>query len=498
MLSVFGEGDYFGEMALLSDQPRSATMTVVGDAELLVLVKDTFERFLATNVNVMRQFVNLMSRRLAETSAMTIRDEEGDQKLVLGKSLVVFSPKGGIGKTSIAVNLATVLREHTNKSVVVFDCCYPFGDVGIMMNLEPKRTVVDLLPHINELSGEILESILQPHVSGVKVLLAPPTPEETELVTAEHVSIIVSALRELYEYIIVDTHSSFTDVSIGALDTADLILVLTTQELPALKNVRQFIDTATEKLGYSIDKMAIIVNRASLVGGLGLADVESTVGAKVVASISSAGPIAVSAANQGVPFVLNNKESQIYRDMYGLAQLIAPQSMEEKDFLSLDDDKAESRTLVQRVRQVPVRLLASATDGLTHLRAPDLLLGLGSLFAVSAPFLLILAIVGFFLRENVANAGLLNTLFNITIWVGILGGTFLVTRLKDPGRGSWVGGATYGLAMSFAAIAVLNIAAGQVGSFPLLLLGLIPYAILGIIGSLISERTRPQAQGLLG
>ncbi|MEK7214544.1 MAG: cyclic nucleotide-binding domain-containing protein, partial [Chloroflexota bacterium] len=135
VLGVFSEGDYFGEIALLNDQPRTATMTVVGDAEVFMLPKTSFEKFLASNLEVMRQFVNLMSRRLAESSSL-VRSDEASPEQVLGKSLVVFSPKGGTGKTTIAVNLAVTLRALTNKSVVVVDCSYPFGDVGIMFNLD--------------------------------------------------------------------------------------------------------------------------------------------------------------------------------------------------------------------------------------------------------------------------------------------------------------------------------------------------------------------------
>lgn len=501
ILGVFGQGDYFGEMALLSDQPRSATMTVVGDAELLELSKESFERFLASNVNVMRQFVGLMSRRLAETSAMAVRDSGAEEKAVLGKCIAFFSPKGGVGKTTLAVNMATLLQEQTHKSVVIVDCSYPFGDVGIMLNLEPKRTIIDLLPHVNELGGEIIESILQPHASGVKVLLAPASPEETELVTAEHVGIIISALRELYEYIIVDTHPSFTDVSIGVLDAADLILVPTTLELPALKNVRQFIETATQKLGYTPEKIAIIVNRASPVGGLRIADVEASTGGKVVATVVSNGLVAVNAANQGVPFVISNKESQLYKDTLALVKLIAPQAIQEEEEGYSEEEEEEAQTLPERIRTVPVRIRAAVSDELSRFNTSDFLLGLGSLFVASAPFMLLFALLGFIARAmNVTFPA--SPAFNLAIWIGIVGGTVLVDRLQEPRKNLWVVGAllgaSYGLILSFAAIAVGNAAGATLNThFLMVFFNLIPYAILGIIGSIVAQRTRPQTQALL-
>ena len=504
VLGVFGEGDYFGEMALLSDQPRSASMTVVGDAELLVLPKEAFERFLASNLPVMRQFVNIMSRRLAESNqAVTTTDETTKQ--ILGKCLVYFSPKGGGGKTTLAINLAVLLREQTGKSVVIVDCAYPFGDVGVMLNMEPKRTIVDLLPHINELDGEIIDSILQTHASGVKVLLAPPTPEETELITAEHVNIIISALRELYEYIVVDTHPSFTEVSISALDTADLILVVTPLEVPALKSVRQFIDTAVQKLGYSLDKMAIVVNKATSTGatGLNLSDVQNLVGAKVVASISTNETLALSAINQGVPFSISAKDSQLYRDVFNLAKLIAPQAMEEQAYEYFDLEVEEAQPLAERLRAMPKRLSAEAREGVANLRLQDMLTGLGTLLAASAvpvTFIAMLAVLSRMIGSNMS--GVVGTAFNLAILFGIAAGTFYLTRSHEQRADAWVNGAVlgaaFGLISSFITLAIASAVGPGLNSGPLqFIFNIILFALIGIAGTAAANRTRPRQQALL-
>ena len=504
ILGVFGEGDYFGEMALLSDQPRSASMTVVGDAELLVLPKEAFERFLASNLPVMRQFVNIMSRRLAESNTQVAPVEE-TTKQVLGKCLVFFSPKGGGGKTTLAVNLAVLLREQTGKSVCLVDCAYPFGDVGVMLNMEPKRTIVDLLPHINELDGEVIESILQTHASGVKVLLAPPSPEETELITAEHVNIIVSSLRELYEYIIVDTHPSFTEVSISALDTADLIMVVTPLEVPAIKNVRQFIDTAVQKLGYTVDKMAILVNKATAgsTAGLSVADVQTLVGAKVVATVSSNESLALNAINQGVPFAISNKESQLYRDVYNLAKLIAPSAMEEQGYEYFDLEVEENLPLKERLRQLPQKVAVDAREGIANLRPTDVLFGLGSLLAASSPLVVIVALAGVLARMMGAGpAGWVGALFNFAVWFGIVSGSFYIARTREPRPDHWVQGAVlgalYGLISSFISLAVANgVGVPLNTNIVFFLWNLVPFALLGILGTLLADRTRPRHQALL-
>lgn len=504
ILGVFGEGDYFGEMALLSDQPRSATMTVVGDAELLVLPKDAFERFLASNLPIMRQFVSIMSRRLAESNQQQVTTVDESQHQVLGKSVVLYSPKGGGGKTTLAVNLAVLLREQTGKSIAVVDCSYPFGDVGVMLNMEPKRTIVDLLPHINELDGEILESILQPHASGVKVLLAPPTPEETELITAEHVSLVIGALRELYEYIIIDTHPAFTEVSISALDTADVILVVTPLEVPALKSVRQFVDTAVQKLGYTMDKMAVVVNKATAgaASGLNLNDVQSLVGAKVVASIASDETLALSAINHGVPFAISNKESQLYRDLFVLAKLIAPNAIEEQNMALTDF--AETVPVGERLKNLPATLGTQVKEGVAAMRGPELTNGLGSLLAIGSLFIVPLALIGALSRMGGANnmGSALGLALNAVILLAITGGTFFVARSRAPKANGWVLGMVlggcFGLMISFFALAVANaVGPGLNTNAFAFLLNVIPFSLLGLVGTVLANVTRPRQQALL-
>ena len=502
ILAVFGEGDYFGEMALLTEQQRTATLTVVGDAELLYLPKDEFERFLASNTKAMQVLLSTMTRRVTEANVIAQRNQPEDEAMVLGKVIVVFSPKGGTGKTTLAVNLATVLRQEANKSVVLVDASYPFGDVGIMMNMEPRRTISDLLPHINELDGEIIDSVLQTHPSGVKVLLAPPSPEETELVQAEYITIVLTALRELFEYIIVDVHSAFSEISIAALDAADLVLALTTMEMSAIKNTRLFMETVTTKLGYPIEKLALVVNRASPVGGLTIENVEGSVGHKVDATITSSGAIAVAAANQGVPFVISNKESQIYRDVVTLAKLIAPQTMEERDTIFDEEwDTEEVLTLQQRIKTMPKVLVSSVRESMAHIDLSDVLFGLGNLLLATVPFLLIVAILGSIAR-------MLNVQFptgaayNISIWVGIVGGTFLIARIQPRERHGWVLGAILGALFGFfillPTLAVLNITSGELDT-PIfgLIFNIIIYGLLGALGSFLGEKSKRQAKALL-
>lgn len=486
IIALYGEGDYFGEMALISGQTRSASMTVVGDARLLVLPKDAFEGFLASNLGVMRGMLEVMTRRVAEANLAAPKQEEEEK--IKGKVIAVFSPKGGVGRTTVAVNLATALRQESGRPVALMDTCFPFGDVGVLVNLEPKKSVADLLPHINELDGEIMESIMQAHPSGVKVLLAPPTPEMAELVTADHINLILSCLRDLFEYIVVDTLGSFHEITLAILDTADLIIVLTTMEMPALKNVKVFLETA-QALGYPKEKLALVLNRADSRGGISLADTEALVGQSFAATIVSDGRLATAAANRGEPFVLRDRESEISQNLLRLARLIAPSAQEEEE----GEKKPKRRfSLAQLLK--PRR---GEGKPMGRPKMGDILYGLGNILLATAPLLFLgtlLATMG-----GIAKAG---DVFNLFTWIGILGGTFFAGRARAQEVGGWllggILGGIYGILLAMSLWAILR-AAGVELANPLgsLLYAILLYVILGVVGGLLGQLTRRQPKPLL-
>lgn len=499
IIALFGEGDYFGEMALITDQPRSATMAVVGDANLLILPKEAFERFLATNTQVMAHLLREMTQRVVEASARPGEEDEA-QTVPTGKVIVVFSPKGGTGKTTLAVNLAIMLRTEGNRSVALLDSSFPFGDIGVMMNMEPRRTMSDVLPHINELDGEILSTILQPHSSGVKVLLAPATPEESELITGEHVSMVLTTLREQYEYIIVDTHGAFTEVSLAAMDAADLVMVVTTLELAALKNVRQFIDTVTTKLMYPPEKLALIVNRVSEIGGLTVSDIESSVGQKVAAGITSQGNIAVTAANRGAPFAMGERNAPIYKDVLNLAKMLAPRAIADNDWEEEIIDDEEAVAPKERMQVMMRRLRASAVAGIREFKAPDIFTGIGLLLVASGPLMFVVAVLSWMAR--MLNAPIpTSILLNIAIWAGIFVGTFLLVRMRPQVRGIWAQHALlaggFGLLILLPAVSASLAANGNIGLFSVVF-AVVLYTILGLIGTIISQRARRGPRSLFG
>ncbi len=240
----------------------------------------------------------------------------------MGKIITFFSPKGGVGRTTIATNLAVALHQTTQKPVVLVDGSLPFGDIAVILNMSPKaKTIADLIGSFEAADSDVVESILVQHSTGIKVMLAPPTPESTELITGAHMKHVLELLRERYAYIVVDTWPSFQEQVITMLDVADVILTLMTLEITSLKNVRVFMEVV-EKLGYDEAKVQLVANRNDSSGGIKASDVEASLGRKIPHTIVSDGRTLVLAVNRGVPFVISHRDSQVAKDIFALAQKI--------------------------------------------------------------------------------------------------------------------------------------------------------------------------------
>ena len=240
-----------------------------------------------------------------------------------GKIITFFSPKGGVGRTTISTNLAVALHQTTQQPVVLVDGSLPFGDIAVILNMSPKaKTIADLIGSFETADSDVVESILTPHPTGIKVLLAPPTPESTELITGANMKHVLEVLRERYAYIVVDTWPSFQEQVITMLDVADVILTLMTLEITSLKNVRVFMEIV-EKLGYDEKKVQLVANRNDSSGGIKASDVEASLGRKIPHAIVSDGRTLVLAVNRGVPFVISHRDAQVSKDIFTLAAKLA-------------------------------------------------------------------------------------------------------------------------------------------------------------------------------
>ncbi len=242
----------------------------------------------------------------------------------------VFSPKGGAGRTTIATNLALALHRETGGRVCLVDANLQFGDVGVLLNLNPKnRSMLDAV-ETGEPDADITNSVVIDHSTGIRVLLAPPSPEGADLVTPAYLRKMVDHLRETHDFVVVDLPSALNDHSLAIMDAADQIVVLTALEITTIKNVRLFLEVA-DQLEYDRSKIRLVVNRSDSAQGIRIADVEASIRRSIDGTIVSDGRLAVLAVNRGVPFVVSHPEGALSRDITKLARTLAGDAIAAKD-----------------------------------------------------------------------------------------------------------------------------------------------------------------------
>ncbi len=303
MMSVQGEADYLRRSMLAG--AREFLVKPFSSDELTASIRQVYSR----------------EKEKAGRAALTIaaRTQDPTQE---GQVVAVFSPKGGVGRTTIAVNLAVAAASELAKKVTLVDASFQFGDVAVLLNLNPKdKSMAELVPELEQgRDPDSVETFTLTHSSGIHVLLAPPSPEMAELITPAGVKHVIEILRQHSELVVVDCAAWFNDTLLGILDLADVVLTVLTLEITSIKNTRLFLEVA-EQLGYS-HKIRLVLNRADTTLGIRVADVEHSIGRKVDHTIVSDGRAVVYALNRGVPFVISNRESQVSQDVLRLATSI--------------------------------------------------------------------------------------------------------------------------------------------------------------------------------
>jgi pilus assembly protein CpaE len=236
-----------------------------------------------------------------------------------GAIIVVFGPKGGIGTTTLAVNLAIALQQRPDTVVALVDASLQFGDVSVFLNLQPTRNISDLIASIDDLDAESLNIVATAHASGVKVLLAPARPENADLVQPEHIKIILDEMAHFYDYIVVDTATVINEMVLTAMDRASRIVLVATPDIPAIKNARLFFEI-TDALNYEPSKIMLVLNKMDKRTGITAQMIEDNVKHPVSAQIPLDETVVFSSINRGVPFMVDARNKPIAQAIQQLAE----------------------------------------------------------------------------------------------------------------------------------------------------------------------------------
>ena len=238
-----------------------------------------------------------------------------------GKIIVIYSPKGGTGCTTISTNMALAIKNDKN-NVLLVDASIQYGDVCAFLNEKPKNSLLDLIPRVDELEVEIIEDVTTKHAaSGIHILAAPSRPELAERVDSEQFGKLLLYLKQIYNYIIIDTSSFLNDVVGSALELADLIILVTTQDIPSIKNSVQFLNLA-DASGIRRESILFVMNQFDKKYSISPEKVKESLKQDIVATIPFDDRLVKTAINRGIPLLIDNRAHPISKAILSLAEII--------------------------------------------------------------------------------------------------------------------------------------------------------------------------------
>ncbi len=235
-----------------------------------------------------------------------------------GRTVAVFSSKGGCGTSFIATNLAASMGAPT----VLVDLNLQAGDLTLFLGVEPKYSIADLVENREQADDAMLRSYLAPHSANLSLLAAPREADAADDIEAEHIFSVIQILRERYDFVVIDPQHTFDSITLAALDQVDEILMVLTLDIPAIRSAQRTL-AIFDRLGYPRHKVRIVVNRWSKQIDLDLRQVERYLGERVTGFITSDYRTAVNSINLGRPLVESEPQSRIAAEIRQIAAAIA-------------------------------------------------------------------------------------------------------------------------------------------------------------------------------
>jgi pilus assembly protein CpaE len=246
-----------------------------------------------------------------------------------GKLLAVYSGKGGVGCTTLAVNLALALQSEDTPTILV-DADLQFGDIKVLMNLQSGYSIADVAASAEGLDQELLEQVVVSYEKGLHVLLAPPSPEIGDEVTVEGVRNLIELLRGHYAYIVIDADSYLNDVALAILEQADLILTIATPDVPAIKNTSMLIDTL-HKLDIPRERLTLVMNQVDKKDGIRAEKVSETLKHEVLVEIPFDRIAVKGSINKGQPLLLDQKSHPLMKPLMQLVGILKERLLETEE-----------------------------------------------------------------------------------------------------------------------------------------------------------------------
>lgn len=235
------------------------------------------------------------------------------------KTVAVFSPRGGTGCSTIAVNLAISIYEQTDQRILLMGGKLYFGHLGLMLNIRTNNTLADLIPHATHMEEALVDEVVVRHPSGIHVLMDPFDFQIAQGIRPQELFNVIQGLQRMFDMIIIDAGSALTENAVTIMDMADRIILVTNPDLASLHDTTRFIQLS-RSLAYSQDKIMFVLNRSDMKGGVRTNDIESVVNRDIHLRIPDGGPKVIRSLNRGIPLVLRYPRNPASRAIQGLAK----------------------------------------------------------------------------------------------------------------------------------------------------------------------------------
>ncbi len=266
-----------------------------------------------------RQVYALEAQRRAQLGSAPTAGAADGRARTGGQVLAVLSPKGGVGRSTIAVNLALALRQQTGKEVILIEGRQALGDLDTMLNLVPTSTLADLGPDASDADMALFEALLLRHTSGLRVLLAPHQLNDGKAPDADGFDRILRLARGAADFVVIDGGPLTDPYTTVILQHADRVLLVTVPEMPALQRTAMFVDSARGH-GYPIERLRVVVNRATARGGITQQHLQERLRLGDPFMIPDDVSLVTYSVNQGIPLVLSHPRSPVAQSVALLAQ----------------------------------------------------------------------------------------------------------------------------------------------------------------------------------
>ncbi|MEW1805657.1 AAA family ATPase [Pseudarthrobacter sp. NPDC080039] len=268
--------------------------------------------------------IRVLLERACQSFATRHRSPESQQAEANTKGVVigVFSPKGGVGKTTLATNIAIGLGQIAPMSVVIVDLDLQFGDVASGLYLNPQHTVTDAVTPAAAQDSLVLKAFLTVHPAGIYALCAPPNPVDADHITPDQVSRLLEQLAQEFQYVVIDTAPGMPEIGLAAMEQCTDVVWVSAMDIPSLRGLRSGLEVLRQ-LEIMPESRHVVLNMADTKTGLNVQDVESTIGAPVDVSVPRSRAVALS-TNRGIPLLQESKKDPAVKSLRQLVERFNP------------------------------------------------------------------------------------------------------------------------------------------------------------------------------